>query len=77
MSGLCITITPTQQTRCTNRRIKMAGLFDIGGKFKPRVSFKRQKNKYEAHIRVSGKYKFIGLFSTAQEASKARNAALQ
>ena len=55
----------------------MTGLFDIGGKFKPRVSFKRQKNKYEAHIRVSGKYKFIGLFSTAQEASKARNAALQ
>lgn len=41
------------------------------------VSFKRQKNKYEAHIRVSGKYKFIGLFSAAQEASKARNAALQ
>ena len=55
----------------------MAGLFDIGGKSKPRVSFKRQKNKYEAHIRVSGKYKFNGLFSTAQEASKARNAALQ
>ena len=40
----------------------MAGLFDIGGKSKPRVSFKRQKNKYEAHIRVSGKYKFNGLF---------------
>ena len=40
------------------------------------VSFKAAKGRYEAHIRINGKYKFVGLFATAQEASDARDVAI-
>jgi hypothetical protein len=40
------------------------------------VSFKAKRGIYEAHMRVNGQYKYVGKFATAEEAAKARAAAI-
>lgn len=41
------------------------------------VSFKKSKGLFEANIRLNGKYKYVGLYPTAQEASIARSKAIE
>lgn len=55
---------------------KANGLFRSNTSGHTGVSFKSNKNKYEAHIRLNGKYKFVGSFVNLADAVAARSAAL-
>ena len=60
----------TNQENGKNRRIDLRSKFGATG-----VYFRKQKNKWEASIRVDGKYKYLGCFTSFTEAVRARKEA--
>lgn len=57
----------THTENCRNRNIRSDNSSGVPG-----VYFHKQKQKWEARIKISGKYKYLGAFKTLEEAKEAR-----